>query len=107
MRNSREDALPNTAPTNQSMTQQKLPYRRIATRFIMAAKINTRICQRCGKPVQPSADHIRAIHWASSGTLLWHWGCWVALLKQNSEVTARELCAAAADVEVAGEPAEA
>jgi hypothetical protein len=73
----------------------------------MAVTISNRTCQRCRQVVKPSADHIRAIHWASTGALVWHWGCWVALLKENNEVTARELCAAAAGVEVAREPAEA
>jgi hypothetical protein len=71
-------------------------------------KVSNRICQRCRLPVRSSSDHIRAIHWAStSGALQWHWNCFVALLKENSEVTARELCAAAAGVEVAGDPADA
>ena len=71
------------------------------------ARPNHRNCKRCGQPVKPSADHIRGIHWASSGALIWHWSCFVALLKEHSQVTARELCAAAADVQVARESAEA
>jgi hypothetical protein len=73
----------------------------------MANPRTNRNCQRCRQPVKPSADHIQGVHWASSGSLLWHWNCFVALLKEHSEVTARELCEAAARVEVAREPAEA
>lgn len=74
----------------------------------MAQKVNsTRTCQRCHQPVRSNADHIRAIHWASSsGALQWHWNCFVALLKEHSGVTARELCEAASGVEVAQEPGE-
>ena len=69
----------------------------------MATKVNHRTCQRCRQPVKPRADHIRGIHWASNGTLIWHWNCFATLLKENSEVTVRELVRATREIEV-GEP---
>jgi hypothetical protein len=64
----------------------------------MASTINRRTCGRCGFPVKPSADHIRACRWAESA--VFHWACWIGLLAERDQLTASELLKAARMAEV-------
>ena len=64
----------------------------------MPAKVNHPNCQRCGFPVKPSSDQVRACRYAESVSL--HWPCWIAMLAEHDRLTVSELMKAAQRAEV-------
>jgi hypothetical protein len=56
----------------------------------MKTKSNARNCGRCGKPVKPESDYVRAYKWSQSA--VFHWQCWLTVLSERDQATVRELC---------------